>query len=125
MNFVVVRYNNGNYTILMDNDINDSFVLPENAISFTHYLQDKHDEQGCNLWKTVIIGSLVKCIIADMCYNISNEEAQKNPDDVYIKYKVNGKDNYCQPSENITLVNSFEELESNFTKEFETSKKIK
>ncbi len=125
MNFVVVRYNNGKCTVHMDNEINDLFVLPENAISFTHYLQDKQDEQGCNLWKTVMIGTLVKNIIGDMYYYISNEKAQKNPENVYIEYKMNGRYNYCQPSENITLVNNFEELESNFTKEFETSKKIK
>ncbi len=130
MNFVIIGYSNDKYTAHRDDEINDSFVLPENATFFTHYIQDKKDDRGCNLCKTVMIGTLVKCVMGDvrsniMQFEISKEEAQKNPKGVYIKYVVNGRYDYCQPNDNLTLVNNFEELKSSFIKEYEISKKSK
>ena len=123
MNFVIVRYNDGNYTVHMDNDVNDSFALPESAIAYTHYLQDQEDEQGRKVHKTVMIGSLVKVFMGDLNYSVNNSEIGK--EGVCIRYIMNGHYNFCATDENITIVNNYTELESNVTKEFMEDKKVK
>lgn len=112
MNFVLFENDKGKATFVWESELDN---LPDSSVAFTHYQQDNVDENGFVPFHEYRIGVPIRFILGDMFIQLDSNTSDIYQDNVYCLYIEDGKRKFKPMNSNMSLVNSFSELEEAFS----------